>query len=123
MCAYKQEISRQYKAYFVFLLDQSYSMEEPIGGADREEVVLLVTALNGWLQNMIIRATGSEGVKDWMDISVIGYRTDMDSNPIIESPLVGPLQGKMLVSIPEVAANPARIEKRSKQFFDKKPEK
>ena len=74
----------------------------------------LVTALNGWLQNMIIRATGSEGVKDWMDISVIGYRTDMDSNPSLNLPPVGPLQGKMLVSIPEVAANPAHIERRSK---------
>ena len=30
MCAYRQEISPRYKAYFVFLLDQSFSMEEPL---------------------------------------------------------------------------------------------
>ena len=118
MCAYRQEISRQNKAYFVFLLDQSFSMEEPIGGATERKVDALTTALNGWLQNMIIRATGSEGVKDWMDVSVIGYRTDPDSNPIIESPLIGPLQGRNLVSIPDIAGSPARIEKKTKQFYD-----
>ena len=117
MCAYKQEISRQNKAYFVFLLDQSFSMEEPMGASTESKAAYLATALNGWLQNMIIRATGNEGVKDWMDVSVIGYRTDMDANPIIESPLVGPLQGKMLASISDIAAGPARIEKRSKQIY------
>ncbi len=118
MCAYVQEISRQHKAYFLFLLDQSFSMEEPIGGSTERKMDASVTAINGWLQNMTIRATGSEGVKDWMDISVVGYRTDMDANPIIESPLVGALQGNMLASITEIAENPARIEKRTQQFYD-----
>jgi len=118
MGTYQQEISREHKAYFLFLLDQSYSMEEPIGGSTERKMDGLVTAINGWLQNMTIRATGSEGVKDWMDISVVGYRTDMEANPIIESPLAGALQGHMVASITEIAENPARLEKRTQQFFD-----
>ena len=119
MGSYKQEISRQNKAYFLFLLDQSYSMEEPIGGSDKRKMDELATAINGWIHNMSIRATrDEEGVRDYMDISVVGYRTDTDANPIIESPLIGALQGKMLASISEIAANPARIETSTKQFYD-----
>ena len=73
---YEKEISRQNKALFLFLLDQSFSMEEPLGNSPNRKMDELVTAINGWIQNMAIRATGSEGIKDWMDIGVIGYRTD-----------------------------------------------
>ncbi|MFO0901522.1 MAG: vWA domain-containing protein [Pirellulales bacterium] len=115
---YSQEISRQNKALFVFLLDQSYSMEEPIANSERRKMDELATAINGWLQNMTIRATSSEGIRDWIDIGVIGYRTDQDANPIIESPLGGTLKGEVLVSIVDIGNNPARMEQRVKQFFD-----
>jgi hypothetical protein len=96
---YTQEISRERKACFLFLLDQSYSMEEPLGNSARRKCDELVTAINAWLQNMAIRATGDVGIKDWMDIGVLGYRTDFESKPIIESALQGPLAGRTLVSI------------------------
>ena len=88
---YSQEISRQNKACFLFLLDQSFSMEEPLGNSSNRKCDELVTAINGWLQNMAIRASGDEGIKDWMDVGVFGYRTDQQANPIIESALQGPL--------------------------------
>lgn len=115
---YSQEISRQNKALFVFLLDQSYSMEDPIGNSPNRKKDELVTAINGWLQNMTIRATGGEGIRDYVDIGVIGYRTDADANPIIESPLGGALVGRELVSIVEIGNNPARMEQKVKQFYD-----
>ncbi len=115
---YSQEISRQNKALFVFLLDQSYSMEDPIGNSQNRKKDELVTAINGWLQNMTIRATGGEGIRDYVDIGVIGYRTDADANPIIESPLGGALVGRELVSIVEIGNNPARMEQKVKQFYD-----
>ena len=58
--AYQREISRQNKACFLFLLDQSYSMEEPLGNSNRRKCDELVTAVNGWLHNMAIRAAGDE---------------------------------------------------------------
>lgn len=115
---YTQEISRENKALFVFLLDQSFSMEEPLGNSGKRKMDELALALNGWLQNMVIRATGSEGIKDWIDIGVIGYRTDMEANPIIESPLGGALEGRMLASITEIGENPWRMEAQIQKFYD-----
>ncbi|HUT09691.1 MAG TPA: vWA domain-containing protein [Thermoguttaceae bacterium] len=115
---YSQEISRQNKACFLFLLDQSFSMEEPLGNSPNRKCDELITAINGWLQNMAIRASGDEGIKDWMDVGVFGYRTDQSANPIIESALQGPLAGRMLVSIAEVGANPARIDTRMQYIPD-----
>jgi hypothetical protein len=111
--AYSQEISRQHKACFLFLLDQSFSMEESLGGSSNRKCDELATAINGWLQNMAIRASGDEGIKDWMDVGVFGYRTDSSSNMIIEPALLGELAGKRLVSITEIGAKPARIDTRS----------
>ena len=115
---YSQEISRQNKACFLFLLDQSFSMEEPLGSSSNRKCDELVTAINGWLQNMAIRASGDEGIKDWMEVGVFGYRTDQSANPIIESALTGPLAGRSLVSITEIGANPARIDCRTQYIPD-----
>ena len=115
---YSQEISRQNKACFLFLLDQSFSMEEPLGSSSKRKCDELVTAINGWLQNMAIRASGDEGIKDWMDVGVFGYRTDRSANPIIESALLGALAGRTLVSITEIGGNPARIDTRAQLIPD-----
>jgi len=115
---YSQEISRQNKACFLFLLDQSYSMEEPLGNSTNRKCDELVTAINGWLQNMAIRASGDEGIKDWMDVGVFGYRTDQQANPIIQSALQGALAGRQLVSIAEIGGNPARIDTRTQYIPD-----
>ena len=106
---YTQEISRQNKACFLFLLDQSYSMTEPLANSQRSKMQELVLAINGWLQNAVIRATGGAGVKDWMDIGVIGYRTDQQANPIVGSALNGALKGRELVSVVEIGEHPSRL--------------
>ena len=115
---YSQEISRQNKACFLFLLDQSFSMEEPLGSSSNRKCDELVTAINGWLQNMAIRASGDEGIKDWMDVGVIGYRTDRQAQPIIDSALLGALAGRAFVSISEIGVNPARIDSRKQLIPD-----
>jgi hypothetical protein len=107
---YSQEISRQNKACFLFLLDQSFSMVEPRGSSSYRKCDELAAAINGWLQNMAIRASGDEGIKDWMDVGVFGYRTDNRGNLIIEPALLGALAGKRLVSITEIGSQPARID-------------
>jgi hypothetical protein len=106
---YTQEISRQNKACFLFLLDQSYSMTEPLANSQRSKMQELVLAINGWLQNAVIRATGGAGVKDWMDIGVIGYRTDQQANPIVGTALNGALKGRELVSVVDIGEHPSRL--------------
>ena len=115
---YSQEISRQNKACFLFLLDQSFSMEEPLGNSSNRKCDELITAINGWLQNMAIRASGDEGIKDWRDAGVFGYRTAPGANPLIESALPGRLAGRTLVSITEIGENPVRIDTRSQYIPD-----
>ena len=107
---YTKEISRENKACFLFLLDQSFSMDEPLGNSANRKCDELVKAINAWLQNMTIRASGDQGIKDWMDIGVLGYRTDNDANPIIESALQGALAGQPMVTITEIGNHPARID-------------
>ena len=92
-------------------LDQSYSMVEPLGGSANRKCDELAHAVNAWLYNMSIRASGDEGIRDWMDVGVIGYRTDQQANPIIGPSLVGPLAGSELVSVTDMGNNPARIER------------
>ena len=107
---YQREISRDNKACILFLLDQSYSMVEPLGGSSHRKCDELAQAVNAWLYNMSIRASGNEGVRDYMDVGVIGYRTDQQANPIIGPALVGPLAGRELVSITDIGNYPARID-------------
>jgi hypothetical protein len=57
----------------------------------------------------IIKCAKSEGVRDYFHIGVIGYGES------VESAFSGPLAGKDLVSISEVANFPARIEERRKK--------
>ncbi len=115
---YKQEISRQNKACFLFLLDQSYSMCESLGGSQNRKCDELCNAINSWLQNMTIRASGDQGIKDWMDIGVFGYHTDPYGRPIIEPALQGALAGRPIVSIKDIGNNPARIEQRVQYIRD-----
>ena len=118
MSPYSQQISRQHKACFLFLLDQSYSMVEPWGNSQKRKCDALVDVVNDWLHNMAIRAAGDEGIKDWMDVGVWGYRTDLDENPIIESALTGSLAGRKFVSITDIGNNPARIKEATQLIPD-----
>jgi hypothetical protein len=116
---YEKEISRKFPAYFIFLLDQSGSMEDPIGGGGgKRKKQAVAENLNSWIQNMIVAAASTEGVKEYMEVSVIGYRTDDTGKPIVASALGGALAGKEQVSIGELAENPARVEDVVEQVFD-----
>jgi hypothetical protein len=85
-------------------------MVEPLGGSSSRKCDELARAVNGWLYNISIRASGDEGVRDYMDVGVIGYRTDQQANPILGPALAGPLAGRELVSISDIGNHPARIE-------------
>lgn len=116
--AYTKEISRDFKGCFLFLLDQSRSMEEPLGNSTVRKCDSLATALNAWIQNMAIRATNEDGIRHWVDIGVLGYTTDEIGNPIIEACLQGPMAGKKLASITEIANNPLKMETVTQKLFD-----
>lgn len=118
MSPYQREISRQFKGCVLFLLDQSSSMEEPLANSTKCKSEELATALNAWLENMTIAASKGGGIMDYMDVGVLGYRTDDTGGAIIEPGLQGGLSGKKFVSITEIAQNPLRIQSMVQKIFD-----
>lgn len=100
---YQQEISRQHPACIMFLVDQSGSMMEPLGG---DETVSkchgVADAINKILLELILKSVKSheEGPRHFFDIGMIGYGDQ------VGSVLGGDLDGKELVSIVELTQHP-----------------
>ena len=115
---YSMEISLSRKGLFVFLVDQAYSMQDPLGTTSELKMDVAAQMINSWLQNMSIRASGSAGVKDWFDVAVIGYRTDLQAEPIVESAFGGEFAGNDLVSIAQIAEHPVRISTGKREIHD-----
>ena len=108
--AYEKEISREFKALFIFLLDHSFSMEDPLANSTSRKADELVNVINNWLYELSQRCSQPEGFKDYFDIAILGYGSDDNGNPIIESAFTGALSGKELVTVSDIANNPARLE-------------
>ncbi|CAA7622388.1 hypothetical protein [Magnetospirillum sp. UT-4] len=106
---YSQDISRDRKGLFLFMVDQSRSMNKEFcrdksgRAVSRAEVV--ATALNGTLEELVNRCMRDEGVRDYFDVGIIGY--GRINRP--EFCWQGALAGRRLVPIVEVA-NHAEIE-------------
>jgi len=111
-----QEVTKRFdehcqrRGLFVLLLDQSLSMQGPIAHASTSKGHALASAINTWLANACVSCATDSGFEDLYDVAVIRYFTDEEANPIIESALAGPLAGKELVAIGEIASNPVHIE-------------
>jgi hypothetical protein len=111
---YTAEISRAKPSCFVFLIDQSGSMNDAFGGGEggKRKADALADAINRLLQNLVLKCAKAEGVRDYYHVAVIGYG---DS---VGRAFSGPLAGRDLVPISEIANLPARIEQRTKKVED-----
>jgi hypothetical protein len=111
---YSAEISRANPTCFVFLLDQSRSMEDRIGGEDgaQSKQLVVADAINRLLQELAVKCAKEEGVRDYFYVSVIGY------GKTVGPALAGALAEREIVPLSEVAATPARLEERVKKVPD-----
>jgi hypothetical protein len=110
---YTAEISRSNPSAFLFLIDQSGSMDDPFGGENtRRKADGVADAINRLLQNLVIKCAKSEGVRDYYEVGVIGYG---DS---VGPAFGGALAGKDLVPISQIADSPARVDERTKRVDD-----
>jgi hypothetical protein len=103
--AYSQEISRDRRGAFIFLVDQSRSMNKPFGtddsGREVSRAEMVANALNATLEELINRCMRDEGVRDYFDIGIIGYgRTNRP-----EFCWRNALAGRKMVPISEVSDN------------------
>ena len=112
--SYQAEISRDNPSCFLFLIDQSASMEDEISlGEESQQLAQGVAdSINRWLQELSIKCAKSEGVRDYYNVGVIGYGKDVGPS------FVGPLADRELIPISEIADNPARLDERTKKISD-----
>lgn len=110
---YSAEISRANPSAFLFLIDQSGSMVEPIAGSENKRKCDSVSdAINRLLHNLIIKCARGEGVRNFYEVCVIGYGAS------VAPAFSGPLAGRDLVPLSEVASSPARVEERIRKVDD-----
>ena len=113
--SYLAEISRTNPTCFIFLVDQSKSMDEPFGaGTGQSRAQGVADAINRFLQNLAIKCAKADGIRDYFHIGVIGYGNE------VASAWGGVLSRKQLVPISTVANNPLRVENRTRQIPDGK---
>jgi hypothetical protein len=113
--AYQAEISRKNPGCFLFLVDQSESMEDAFGGGEggRMKAEELATILNKLIHNLCIRCAKSDSIYDYFHAGVLGY-----SEKSCKPALGGELSGRSVVPISELASKPLRIEERVKKSDD-----
>ncbi|MCC5944523.1 MAG: VWA domain-containing protein [Bernardetiaceae bacterium] len=107
---YTAEIRRNKPTAFIFMIDQSGSMNENIRGRNESKADFVARAINQTLQELISACTKSYGVGGYVDVAVIGYggKNQTEAYSLWE----GKLQGKTWVSTDEVYANPMRTVKK-----------
>jgi hypothetical protein len=112
--AYKAEISRDNPSCFLFLIDQSKSMEDEISAGDTTQPKAngVADSINRWLQELSIKCAKSEGVRNYYHVGVIGYGKNVGPS------FLGKIAGRELVPISEIAENPARLEAKAKKSPD-----
>ncbi|HEX6507456.1 MAG TPA: vWA domain-containing protein [Chloroflexota bacterium] len=112
--AYTAEVSRSNPSCFLFLIDQSGSMDDPfgLGEGERKKADGVADAVNRLLQNLVIKCAKSEGVRDYYHVGVLGYGSS------VGPAFGGALAGKELSPISEIADNPARVEERTRKIDD-----
>jgi len=136
--AYTAAISRAHPSCFLFLIDQSGSMNEVMTPTNVRPADMphrsdgktythfadgptkadsLADAMNRLLQELSLFCAKSEGIRDYFDVGVIGYGGE-ESASHIAAALAGPLAGRDLVPISELANNPVRIDDRLKKVSD-----
>jgi hypothetical protein len=108
------EISRDNPSCFLFMIDQSGSMEDEISiGTEVQQLATGVAdSINMWLQELSIKCAKSEGVRDYYSVGVLGYGRKVAPG------FVGALAGRELIPISEIADTPARLDERVKKVPD-----
>ncbi len=103
----------------IIMLDQSGSMEDPMGsgliGAGTRKADAAAMVVNNMLKEVVSRSTQGTDVRPRVDLSVIGYG---GPNQTVHNALGGALAGQDTAPISMVAANPMRIENRVDQEFN-----
>jgi hypothetical protein len=113
---YSQTASRAKPVCVLFLIDQSFSMEDGIAGTKKSISSAVSTAVNKVISELIqICEKGEEKPRHYFDVGMIGYTSDANGSPIVGSAFGGALADRNLVSIPDLYENILEVETRYKK--------
>jgi hypothetical protein len=107
---YTAQISRSNPACFLFLIDQSDSMNESFaeGASGLSKAVAVADAINRLLQNLVLRSAKAGGIQDYFHVGAIGY------GKTIRPGFGGKLPSELFVPISRLGEQPLRMEARTK---------
>jgi hypothetical protein len=108
--SYTKEINRKNPTCFLFVIDQSGSMDEQMAGGSIKSA-FVADVLNRTIAETIVRCTKADGVRDYFDIGVIGYGGER-----VGSAFGGELANRKLIPISQIESNPLRIEERDQDL-------
>lgn len=111
---YSAEISRLNPTCFLFLVDHSTSMQNPIMGVsgNPKKSEFVADALNKVIQSLVVSASKDMEIRRYYQVGVIGYGFE------VKSALGGELAENDLVWIDDIYEHPLRIEDRIKKESD-----
>ena len=109
---YDAEISRTNPTAYLFLVDQSASMNDKMtSGQTKAEFV--VDVLNRTLRDIVVRCTREEGVRNYFDVGIVTY-----GGETVRNGLTGSLSSQWLYPISAIADNTVRVEDRIRMIDD-----
>src|SRR5262249_40166701 len=105
-------ISRKAPTLFLFVIDQSGSMDERMEhGQTKAE--FLAEVLNRTLRELVPRCTKADGVRDYFHVGVLGY-----GGEAVRTGFAGALGGQVVHPLSAVDEHPLRIEQKTKKVPD-----
>lgn len=110
--SYQAEISRENPTCFLFVIDQSGSMDE-ITETGRSKADFVADVLNKTLYTLVTSCSKADGVRNYFDVGVIAY-----GGSDVGSGFGGALAGNVMHSINEISEHTLRIEERKKKVDD-----
>ncbi len=109
-------VSRGKPGCYIFLLDQSFSMDDPFAGTTLKKSEVLASAINRYICELVTLCEKDDGPpRHYFDLAVIGYTTDDRGAPEVRSALGGalasgdPMFAVDIFSITELSENPLRL--------------
>jgi hypothetical protein len=109
---YSAEISRSQPTAFLFVIDQSGSMDEKMPSG-KTKADFVADVLNKTIYQLTIRSTKADGVRNYFDLGVLAYGGNG-----VGSGFGGSLSTSVIHPLSAVEQNPLRIDTRTKRVDD-----
>ncbi|MEX2126901.1 MAG: vWA domain-containing protein [Xanthobacteraceae bacterium] len=109
---YQAEISRDNPTCFLFVIDQSGSMDE-VTETGRTKANFVADVLNKTLYTLVTNCSKADGVRNYFDVGVIAY-----GGSDVATGFGGALSGSVIHSINAISENTLRVEERRKKVDD-----